>query len=117
VIVTQVVPHYEADLPIVHEYRRALGRLPDSPTPDFVSLEGYVAARMLFRALERTSEPVTSHGIVAALEGLGDFDLGLGTILHLSGTEHQACHCVWPTMLSGGKVVSIDWSAIAPSNK
>jgi branched-chain amino acid transport system substrate-binding protein len=116
VIVTQVVPDIESSLPIVKDYRRALAKLSDHPDPNFVSLEGYVAARMLIRALDKIEGPVTSEAITDALEQLGGFDLGLGEPLRLSPQDHQACHRVWPTKLSHGKVVPIDWSSLKAAN-
>lgn len=112
VIVTEVVPHIDSSLPIVQEYRRALAALPGGSTPNFVSLEGYIAARMLLRALDNIKGPITSESITDGLEQIGQFDLGLGEPLRLSPQEHQACHHVWPTMLSQGKVVPFDWSSL-----
>jgi branched-chain amino acid transport system substrate-binding protein len=112
VIVTEVVPHIDSSLPIVQEYRRALAALPDGSTPNFVSLEGYIAARMLIRALDNVKGPITSESITNGLEQLGHFDLGLGEPLRLGPQDHQACHHVWPTMLSQGKVIPFDWSSL-----
>ena len=52
------------------------------------------------------------HILVDALEGLGEFDLGLGEPLRLSRTEHQASHHVWPTLLKGGQFAPFQWSDI-----
>ena len=112
VIVTEVVPHIDSSPPIVQEYRRALAALPDGSTPNFVSLEGYIAARMLIRALDNVKGPITSESITDGLEQLGQFDLGLGESLRLGPQDHQACHRVWATMLSQGKVVPFDWSSL-----
>jgi len=109
VIVTQVVPHVDSTLQIVQDYRRELDAMPDRPSPNFVSLEGYIAARMLLTAIEKIHVPVTSEAITEALEKLGEFDLGLGEPLRLSPQEHQASHRVWATKLDGGKVVPFEW--------
>jgi ABC-type branched-subunit amino acid transport system substrate-binding protein len=114
VIVTQVVPHFDSTLPIVQEYRRALAALATRPSPNFVSLEGYIAARMLLRAIAKINGPVTSDAITDALERLGEFDLGLGEPLRLSPQEHQASHRVWATKLVRGKVVSFEWEELRP---
>jgi branched-chain amino acid transport system substrate-binding protein len=112
VIVTEVVPHIDSSLPIVQEYRRALAALSDRSNPNFVSLEGYIAARMLLRGLDNIEGPITNETVTDALEQLGEFDLGLGEPLRLSPREHQACHRVWPTKLSQGKVVPFEWSSL-----
>jgi ABC-type branched-subunit amino acid transport system substrate-binding protein len=112
VIITQVVPHFDSDLPIVREYRRALKAWNPSIQPTFGSLEGYIAARILWRALETIQGPFTKEGVINALEGFGEFDVGLGQPLRLGPKEHQACHRVWPTILRGGKAVPFRWEEL-----
>jgi branched-chain amino acid transport system substrate-binding protein len=112
VIITQVVPHFDSDLPIVSEYRKALKAWNPSIQRAFGSLEGYIAARILWRALETIQGPLTKEGVVNALEGLGEFDMRLGQRLHLGPKEHQACHRVWPTILRGGKAVPFQWEEL-----
>jgi branched-chain amino acid transport system substrate-binding protein len=114
VLVTQVVPHPLAvDVPIVREYRADLQALDPSIIPGFGTLEGYIAARILIRALETIPGPPTREGIVDALDGLGKFDLGLGEPLQLGPNDHQACHRIWPTILRDGKFVQFPWSGVA----
>jgi len=109
VVVTQVVPHFAADLEIVRQYRKALALLGNAGTPNFGSLEGYIAARILIRALDASDGEVTRESIVDSLERLGRFDLGLGNKLELSPTRHQASNGVWPTILRKHEVVPFDW--------
>jgi ABC-type branched-subunit amino acid transport system substrate-binding protein len=114
VIVTQVVPHFDADLPAVKRYRTALARYAPSAEPTFGSLEGYIATQILLRALEHIQGPVTRESIVDALEALGEFDGGLGTPLRLTADEHQASHRVWPTVLQDGHAEAVDWQSFVP---
>jgi ABC-type branched-subunit amino acid transport system substrate-binding protein len=114
VIVTEVVPHFDSTLPIVQDYRRALAAIPNRPNPNFVSLEGYIAARMLLRAITTIHGSVTSEAITDALEELGEFDLGLGDPLRLSPQKHQASHRVWATKIVGGNVVPFEWQQLKP---
>lgn len=64
VIMTQVVPTLDSDLPIVQEARKALGN-------DFgyVSLEGYIVGRLFIAALEQIRGPVTRASFLNALRG------------------------------------------------
>ena len=113
VIVTQVVPHFDSDLPIVAHYRKALRSWNAIANPSFGSLEGYIATRILGQALETIEGTVTQDAIVNALEGLGEFDIGLGEKLRFGPEEHQACHRVWPTIIRQGKIVPFEWEKLA----
>ena len=109
VIVTQVVPHFESDLPIVRDYRAALHACDSNAVPSFGSLEGYVATRIFCRAISGIGGTLTRRSVLESLEGLGTFDIGLGAPLHLTSVDHQACHRVWPTVLRNGRFVSFQW--------
>lgn len=111
VIITQVVPHFESDLPIVAEYHRALRGWDPAAKPTFGSLEGYITARIFLRALNTlgVGEQLTREAVVTHLEQLGDFDIGLGQPLHFGPDDHQACHTVWPTIIKNGRVIPFNW--------
>ncbi len=113
VIVTQVVPHFASELPLVQEYQRALRSFDPKAAPSFGSLEGYIATRIFCRALAAIPGQPGRESIVQALEGLQTFDLGLGESLTLSKTEHQASHRVWPTVLRGGEFIPLKWEELA----
>lgn len=114
VTITQVVPHPAAtNLPLIREFRSDLQTFAPELPPDLCTLEGYIAARILTRALERCPGPVTRERVVDALEALGAFDLGLGEPLQLNFREHQACHGVWLTRVQDGLCVPLPWSRLA----
>jgi ABC-type branched-subunit amino acid transport system substrate-binding protein len=117
VVISQVVPHYDSDLPIASEYRAALAADDAKAQPTFGSMEGYVSTRILLRALEKIQGPPTREGLVNALERLGKFDIGLHDELELDKDHHQACHQVWATLLRDGKVVPITWDQLPPSKR
>ncbi len=108
-IITQVVPSFVADSAVSKRYQSAIHALNSEATPGYVSFEGYLVGRMLCLALEQ-AKAVDSESLVTAFENLGEFDLGFDTKLHLSGSEHQASHEIWPTVVKDGKVVSFDWN-------
>jgi ABC-type branched-subunit amino acid transport system substrate-binding protein len=112
VIITQVVPHFDADLPIIRQYFSARKALNLSDNPTFGSLEGYIAMRVLRLGLESIRGSITREGVIVALEGLGEFDLGLGEPLRLSPEDHQACQMVWPTIIKAGKTVPLQWEKL-----
>jgi ABC-type branched-subunit amino acid transport system substrate-binding protein len=99
VIVTQVVPFYGSSATGVLQYRDSLARLFPSERPGFVSLEGYVAAKLLATALEKAGPEVTTEKLVEAIESLRNLDFGLGTQISFGPSEHQGSHKVWATVL------------------
>lgn len=108
VIVTQVVPHYDSPLPGVREYRAALARFAPAVLPSFIVLEGYLATKVVVEGLRRAAPNVTRDRLVDALES-GPLDIGIGTPLRYSKTEHQGSHQVWLTVIRDGKFVPLDW--------
>jgi branched-chain amino acid transport system substrate-binding protein len=113
IIVTQVVPFPADDsLPIVCEYQDDLKVIDPSASAGFGDLEGYIDARILTLALGKIQGSPTREAVVDALEGLGQFDIGLGESLYLGRSEHQASRRVWPTILKGDRFVPFQWSDI-----
>ena len=100
VIITQTVPPLDANVPLVLQYRAALSKYFRGETPDYVSLEGYVAAQILIEALRRSGPVPDPEKVVAAMENMHNIELGLGTPIGYSKSEHQACHKVWATQLT-----------------
>lgn len=114
VIITQVVPSVDAELPLLKTFQAALGRLDADARPTFGSLEGYAAGKILIQAMQQIKGMPTREGIVDALEAMGKFDIGLGVPLELSPTIHQACHQVWPTIIRDAKVIPFSWTDLVP---
>lgn len=109
VIVTQVVPHPESDLPGVVEYRQAMKRSSPNVAPEFISLEGFLMARTFVEAARRVRGDITRESIIDAFEQAGTLDVGIGVPLKYSRTEHQGSHHVWLSVIRGGKLVPFDW--------
>ena len=65
-----------------------------------MSLEYYVSSRILIEALKRGGPQLDSEKLVDAFENMKDFDLGLGTAITFSKSEHQGSHKVWGTQLN-----------------
>ena len=67
--------------------------------------------RILVMALERIPGTPTREGIVDALEAMDGFDVGLGRQEKLAygPRDHDASHCVWPTVLRDGALVPFAW--------
>lgn len=100
VIVTQVVPPIDSNATSVIGYRNALQKYFPGEKPDFVSLEGYIVGSLFVEGLRRAGANLTTDGVIEALEGIHDLDLGIGTKLSFGLSEHQASHKVWGTVLN-----------------
>jgi branched-chain amino acid transport system substrate-binding protein len=99
VIVTQVVPHPESGASGVLQYRDALRKYHSDQRPDFVSLEGYVVGQLFAEGLRRAGHDLSTEALVAALEGMRDYDPAIGGVLSFGASSHQASHRVWGTVL------------------
>ena len=109
VVVTQVVPSYESDLPVVREYRAAIA----AEDISFISLEGFIAAKAMVEGLRRSGANLTREGFIDTLEQGPALDLGLGETHPLSKTRHQISDRVWPTVIKRGRFEQLDnWSQL-----
>ena len=99
VIVTQVVPAVDGHSSLVLDYKSALAKYFPGQAPDYVSLEGWVDAKVLIAALQRNGRELDTERLVGTLENLHDLDIGLGTPVTFSRSEHQGVHKVWGTQL------------------
>jgi branched-chain amino acid transport system substrate-binding protein len=109
VIVTQVVPAVDGHSSLVLDYKSALAKYFPGDAPDYVSLEGYVDANVLIAALQRNGPQLDTEKLVGTLENLRDVDIGLGTPVTFSRSDHQGVHKVWGTQLdANGHYQAID---------
>jgi ABC-type branched-subunit amino acid transport system substrate-binding protein len=100
VIVTQVVPPIDSASTTVLKYKEALAKNFPGEKPDFVSLEGYIAATVFVEALKRAGPNPTTDSVIAALEGIQGLEIGIGTPITFGPSEHQGSHKVWGTVLN-----------------
>ncbi len=99
VIVTQVVPPVESHSTAVLKYKAALEKYAPGETPDYVSLEGYLAANVLVEALNRTGRELDTERLIDAFEGIQKLEVGIGAPISFGVAEHQGSHKVWGTQL------------------
>ncbi len=122
---SQVVPSYDdVTLPAVGEYRTLMDKhspaVPESLrdpkyTPQrysFISLEGFINAKVVVEALRRAGVNPTRASLRQALESLRALDLGIGAPLYFGPERHQGLDSVYFTRVDGGRWAPIaDWSA------
>jgi len=122
---SQVMPSYDdLSLPGVAEYRALMDKhspaLPESLrdrgyTPQrysFISLEGFVNAKVAVEGLRRAGTNPTRASLRQSLESLRNVDLGIGAPLTFGPERHQGLDNVYFSRVQGEHWVPItDWTA------
>jgi hypothetical protein len=99
VIVTQVVPYYGSQAVGVRDYRADIDRF-DGGSYSFTSLEGYIAARLFVQSLLLNGPSIDTESARATLDmRVMNLDIGMGTLLGFSSTNHQASDTVWGSVI------------------
>ena len=121
---SQVVPSYDDQgLPAVAEYRALMDRhRPTVPEAlrdphytvepySFISLEGFINAKVIGEALRRAGPSPTRPGLRQALESLKNLDLGIGAALTFNRERHQGLDAVYFTRVQNERWVPVvDWN-------
>jgi branched-chain amino acid transport system substrate-binding protein len=98
VIVSQVVPFpWDESLPVVSDYQHAMTAADASAKPGFVSLEGYIAGRLVVDALKRVKGEPTREALLDAINQ-APFDMG-GVNLSYGPAKNQGSDQVFFTIL------------------
>jgi len=122
---SQVMPSYDdLSLPGVAEYRALIDKhnptLPESLRDrgylpqrySFISLEGFVNAKVIVEALRRAGANPTRASLRQSLESLHSLDLGIGAPLSFGPERHQGLDSVYFTRVEGDHWVPVtDWTA------
>ncbi len=107
VMVTQVVPTYDSQASGVQAYRDHMADY-DGNDLSFTSLEGYIVARLFTDALRLNGPNLTTRRFIDTLDtSIRDHDLGIGTLLSFSSTDHQASSTVWGSQLESDGTFSV----------
>jgi ABC-type branched-subunit amino acid transport system substrate-binding protein len=112
VIITQVVPHFESNLPLTREYLKDLKSYDPEAEPDFISLEGYIVARIFIEGLKRAGPDVDREKIIDAILSIKNLDIGMGTPVSYTNDNYQGSQKVWPTVIRDGRFESLDFSTL-----
>ena len=118
---SQVVPSYEdARIPAIREYRQLMLRHnPDppqdlleqaySPLPQsFVSLEGFLDAKMMVRILDVLGDNPDRTSLESAVFSIQDYDLGIGELVSFGPDRRQGLQTVYYTIVDAGRFVPLD---------
>lgn len=107
VYVTQVVPLFDSGATGVRRYREQLAKYQPQAQPGFVSLEGFIVGSIFVEGLKRAGPQLTTERLVDTLEQIDGLDLGFGTKVSFSLSEHQGSHKVWGTRLDSHCVYQV----------
>lgn len=99
VIATQVLPALDSSLPIISEARKALGN-----DLNYISLEGYVVARLFVEIMKAINGPLTHEAFLKAAR-LQSYDVG-GIKVDFT-TDNQGSDFVGFTVLKDGFFTSV----------
>jgi ABC-type branched-subunit amino acid transport system substrate-binding protein len=103
VVVTQVVPFpRDTSVPVVARYQAALRAVDPGADPGFVSLEGYLAGRLIAEALDRTGVDPTRERFLQTLGEAGPIDLG-GFVVEYGELDNQGSDRVFLTRIRAGR--------------
>ncbi len=110
VIVTQVVPPPEPRRKALQlwgseDYIKRLKTYYPQDAPNFVSLEGYINAKVLVEGLRRAGPDLNRERLINAIESIQDYDLGIANPLYFSPTDHQGLERVYFTLFKDGRFV------------
>jgi ABC-type branched-subunit amino acid transport system substrate-binding protein len=120
---SQVVPSYDdLSLPGVVEYRGLMDKYDPAPPESirntsyavqkysFISLEGFVNARVVVEALRRAGANPTRTGLRQALESVRNLDVGIGAPVTFTAERHQGLDSVYFTRVEAERWVPLaDW--------
>jgi branched-chain amino acid transport system substrate-binding protein len=99
VVITQVVPYpRDPGIGVVGKYRAALKSVNPSAEPGFVSLEGYMAGRLVIMALDRLGGDITRHALLDIFSKGADFNID-GTKLGFGPNKNYGSDTVYLTVL------------------
>jgi branched-chain amino acid transport system substrate-binding protein len=106
VLITQVVPPPTARilLPACEQYSRLLAHYYPQDEANFVSLEGFINARILIEAIRRAGRDITREGFIRALESIKEHYVGIGAVINFGPHDHQGMDKVYLSEVKDGKL-------------
>jgi branched-chain amino acid transport system substrate-binding protein len=125
---SQVVPsYYDLAIPAVSEYRQMMTRYNPLPPRElltevyqprlqsFVSLEGFLNAKLMVAVLKKMGSPFERRRLRQAAESMDDVDLGIGVPVSFGPGRHQAMDKVYYTEVHHGRFEPLtDWQRWRP---
>ena len=109
IIISQVVPPFDGYATGVLAYREALQRYYPNEQPNYISLEGYIAAAIFVKALQDAGRYFSNESLIDTIESIDNYDPGIGAQISFNRSNHQASQRVWGSAISSnGKFTTIE---------
>ena len=106
-IISQVVSYpWDQNIPLVKEYTAAMKKFNSKLDVGFVTLEGYMVAKLFCMTLEAVKGDLNRENFLKAISEQGKFDLG-GVILKYGPDDHQGMDKVFLTIISGQDIIPL----------
>ena len=118
---SQVVPSYhDVAIPAVAQYQELMARFAPEPpqellreayTPfshSFVSLEGFLNAKVMVEVLDRLGDRPERAALEDAVFSVRDFDLGIGELVSFEPERRQGLQKVYYTVVDEGRFAPLD---------
>ena len=100
IMISQVMPYpFATTTPISREYLDAVRKAGGDAKPNYSSMEGYVAAKVLTEGLKRAGRNPTRDGLISALESIQNANFG-GFGVSFGARDHVASNFVDLSMLT-----------------
>jgi branched-chain amino acid transport system substrate-binding protein len=92
---SEVVPHYEENLPLIQEYQQFIKK--EGILPNFISLEGFINAKILVSILQNAPKEleISRKNIKTIIETMQPIEIGLNKKLQFSPEIHQLLNEVY----------------------
>ena len=117
---SQVVPSYEdASIPAVKQYRELMDRYDPQPPPhllkedytsfsrSFVSLEGFLNAKLMVEILQRLGDQPDRDKLEDAVLTIRNFDIGIAERVSFGPDQRQGLQQVYYTVVESGRFVTL----------
>jgi branched-chain amino acid transport system substrate-binding protein len=101
IIVTQVVPSPDSkEFKLIQEYSDLMRKYYPSEELNYVSLEGFINAKILVKGLEKSEQNLTRTNFISNLESITNLDIGIGKNIDYSNSEHSGLEGIYYSKLS-----------------
>ena len=112
-IVTQTVPLFSDNLPIIQEFTKDLKKYFPQEKPSSSSLEGYIIGKLFVDSLNNSKIKVTDRkSIIKILSQTKDLDIGLGFRSDFTKKYNQYSSKIWTSVIQNGTIKKYNWNEL-----